>query len=124
MTRVVTDGPRSLTDGDGRAVLWGIATDDLNVNLVAWPAGDGVDSHTNGERDVLIVVVDGSAVVTVDGEDLAARAGECLMIAKGAERSIRAGADGVRYMTVHRRREGLDITRAGERPRGGIPRHP
>jgi len=105
------EGPFSLTAGDGRAVLWGVATEDLNVNLVAWPAGEGVDEHRNAERDVLVIVVAGSATVTVDGRAQAVGDGECLVIPKGATRVIRAGDGGVRYMTVHRRREGLDITR-------------
>ncbi len=110
---MATDGPRSLVDGDGRAVLWGMATEDLNVNLVAWPEGQGVDEHRNAERDVLVVVIAGEGVVTVDGEEHRVEGGQCLMVPKGTSRTIRAGEGGMRYMTVHRRREGLDITRAG-----------
>lgn len=99
----------STADTGGRAVLWGLATEDLNVNLVRWPAGEGVDAHTNGERDVLIVVLDGGGTVTVDGDDIEVSADQCLVIPRGTERVIRAGADGIRYLSAHRRRPPLTL---------------
>lgn len=101
----------SLADTGGRAVLWGLATDDLNVNLVQWPSGEGVDAHTNAERDVLIVVIAGSGTVTVDGEAVEVSAEQCLVIPRGAERVIRAGDDGIRYLSAHRRRPPLTLER-------------
>ncbi len=94
---------------DGRGVLLGFATDDLNVNLVQWGREEGVDAHVNGERDVVFIGVSGSALVTVDGEEIDLAADRCIIVPRGAERAIRSGPVGVRYLTVHRRREPLTL---------------
>lgn len=99
-----------LRSGQGRAVLWGLASDDLNVNLVAWPAGDGVGQHTNTEVDVLIVVIDGALSVDLDGQAQLVGAGQAIVVPKGATRALTASAGGVRYLSVHRRRPPLGLS--------------
>lgn len=89
--------------------VWGLASDDLNATLLEWPEGGGALEHVNQERDVLIFVAAGSATVTVDGEAQELRAGQAIIIEKGRRRSITAGAHGVRYLSVHRRRPPLQI---------------
>lgn len=93
----------------GTGPLWGAGSADLNATLLAWPAGHRMVEHTNTELDVLIVVLDGSGVATVDQRDHALSAGHALLIEKGSSRSIRAGAGGIRYLSVHRRREPLQV---------------
>lgn len=109
--------PIDLTAGDGTAVLWGLATDDLNVNLVAWGPDGGVDTHVNVTRDVLVVVVAGTVAVTVDASTAIVGAGECIVIPKGATRSIRATGGDARYLTVHRRNPPMSVGRSAERTR-------
>jgi hypothetical protein len=46
-----------------------VASADLNATLLAWRPGAGPEEHVNDERDVLVFVVDGSATVTIDGEE-------------------------------------------------------
>ena len=104
---------RSLGAADGRAVLWGLASTDLNVNLVQWPAGEGVDAHVNAERDVLLVILAGGGTVTVDDEDIAVTAEQCVLVPSGTTRVVCEGEDGIRYMTVHRRRPPLTLGHAG-----------
>ena len=58
---------------------------------------------------MIVVVLAGSATVTIDGEAHAVHAGDALIVAKGQRRSIVAGADGVRYLSVHGRRGPLQI---------------
>ena len=94
----------------GSGPLWGTETDDLNATLLAWPPGGGTDEHVNDERDVLVVVLAGSATVTLDGEPHGVGAGRALVVEKGRRRRIDAGPAGVRYLSVHRRRGGLQIT--------------
>ena len=98
-----------LTAPLGRGPLWGVETEDLNATLLAWRAGEGPAESTNAHRDVLVVVLDGSAIVTIDGVTHAAHAGEAVLLEKGRRRSIEAGPAGVRYLTVHLRREPLQI---------------
>ena len=89
--------------------MWGAASEDLNATILVWPAGEGPAEHVNESRDVLYVVVEGSAELTVDGETSELRAGEARIVDKGARRALVAGPDGVRYATAHLRRPGLEI---------------
>ena len=66
----------------------------------------------NPERDVLYVLLEGSATLTVDGEPRPLAPGEALIVEKGRRRALAAGPDGVRYATAHVRRGGLQIRRA------------
>ena len=91
--------------------VWGAASEDLNATLLEWPAGAGPAEHVNDERDVLYVVLAGSATLTVDDEARELGAGEAEIVAKGARRSLVAGPDGVRYLTAHIRRGGLELKR-------------
>lgn len=93
----------------GRGPLWGTDTDDLNATLLEWNAGDGSPEHVNDERDVLVLVLAGSAIVTIDGTPHPVQAGDVVIVVKGLSRRIAAGADGVRYLSVHRRRAPLQI---------------
>jgi len=91
--------------------VWGAASADLNATVLAWSAGEGPAEHVNEERDVLYVVVAGSVTLTVDGEPRGLAAGEATIVDKGARRGLVAGPDGVRYLTAHIRRGGLEIKR-------------
>jgi quercetin dioxygenase-like cupin family protein len=95
--------------------VWGATSEDLNATLLAWDAGGGPPAHVNGERDVLIFVADGSATVTVDGEERELGAGEASIVGKGRRRRITAGSGGVRYLSVHLRRPPLEIQPANAR---------
>ena len=92
--------------------VWGAASEDLNATLLEWPPGAGPPEHVNDTRDVLYVVVSGSATLTVDGEATELGVGEATIVEKGASRALVAGADGVRYVTAHIRRGGLEIRKS------------
>ena len=98
---------------NGTGPVWGMASDDLNATLLVWPAGHELEEHVNSERDVLLVVLGGDVVAVVDGHEHALVAGHAFLIEKGRSRSLRAGADGVRYLSVHIRRSGLQIEAMG-----------
>jgi len=72
--------------------LWGAASDDLNATLFSWKAGSSPPEHINEERDVLVVVLDGSAILRVDGKNRTIESVETLIIAKGEARKLTAGA--------------------------------
>lgn len=94
-----------------RGPIWGAESADLNATLLEWPAGEGPAEHVNEQLDVLYVVVAGSATLTVDGEPRELGAGEAAIVDKGARRALVAGRDGVRYLTAHVRRGGLQLKR-------------
>jgi mannose-6-phosphate isomerase-like protein (cupin superfamily) len=98
----------------GRGPVWTQESTDLNVNLLLFHAGEGVDEHINSEVDVLMVGVSGSGVVTIDGLPHSLPAGHCVLVPKGARRSTRAFSDRFAYLTCHRRRGGL-VPKLGKR---------
>ncbi len=102
---------------EGTGLLWATESEDLNATLLAWPPGAGPSEHTNRERDILLVVLAGSATVTVNGDAQPVEAGQAITVGKGSARRIAAGPEGVRYLSVHIRRGPLQITsNAGAAP--------
>jgi quercetin dioxygenase-like cupin family protein/iron-sulfur cluster repair protein YtfE (RIC family) len=100
---------------NGSGPVWGTESEELNATLLDWRAGEGPAEHVNDERDVLVVVLAGSAIVRTENQERELAAGEATIISKGRRRKITAGRHGVRYLSVHRRRPPLQIARAPER---------
>ncbi|MFF2202137.1 cupin domain-containing protein [Streptomyces sp. NPDC058145] len=101
-------------------VLWKLAEGgrQLDANVVRLAPGARVDTHTEPNLDVLVLVVSGNGVLGKGARDepepLAE--GALLWLPHGSTRSITAGASGLAYLTVHRRRPGMQI-----QSRGGAP---
>jgi quercetin dioxygenase-like cupin family protein len=100
-----------LTTLDGRGPAWGAASEELNATLLVWRVGEGQPEHVNEACDVAIVALAGAGALIVDGAEHDLRAGTLAIVPRGARRSVVAGADGLRCLTVHRRRGGLEIQR-------------
>jgi quercetin dioxygenase-like cupin family protein len=106
-----------------RGPQWSAESADLDVNLLAFGAGEGVAAHVNAEVDVLLLGVSGSGTVAVDGASHHLAAGTLLLIPRGARRAIRSGSEGLAYLSCHRRREPLRPGRAsGPAPAPRPPR--
>jgi mannose-6-phosphate isomerase-like protein (cupin superfamily) len=90
-----------------RQPVWAYQSADLNVNLLVWGADEGVVEHVNSEVDVLLVGIAGDGLVEVDGTAHPLRAGQAVIIPKGARRAIRSTHGRFAYLTCHRRRAGL-----------------
>ena len=88
----------------GVGPLWGMQSEELNATLLEWPPGGGVAEHVNDELEVIVLVLAGSASVIVDGAEHQLAAGALLLVPRGCARAVLAGRDGVRYLSVHRRR--------------------
>jgi len=95
---------------EGRGPAWGTASEELNATLLVWRAGEGQPEHVNASRDVAVVVLAGSGTISVDGTEHELAAGTLAIVPRGAVRSIVAGRDGLRCLTVHRRRGGLELS--------------
>jgi quercetin dioxygenase-like cupin family protein len=81
----------------------------LDANLIHLPPGHQVDTHTEPDLDVVLVVVAGDGTIgTPDGTQTLAE-GNIAWLPHGSTRSVTAGTDGLSYLTVHRRRPGLQI---------------
>jgi quercetin dioxygenase-like cupin family protein/hemerythrin superfamily protein len=98
-----------LTAGEDEGPLWGTASDDLNVTLLAWHPGSATPEHVNDERDVLVVCLAGSGTVQLCDTLHALAEGQMLIIEKGCPRRIEAGPRGLRYLSIHLRRPGMQI---------------
>jgi quercetin dioxygenase-like cupin family protein len=97
-------------DAEGDGVHWSLADPgDLNVNLVRLGPGRTMAEHTNYELDVVLVVLAGTGRLIVDDVDRHVAAAAVAQIPKGTTRAIHADADGIAYLTVHRRRDPLGI---------------
>jgi len=109
------DAVVDLLGGTGTGPLWGMASRDLNATLLAWPPGHELVAETNSELDVLLIVLEGGGVATVDEQEHVLVPGNALLVEKGSSSGIRAGADGLRYVSIHRRRGALQLTGTPER---------
>ena len=102
---------RMVPSGSG-GVVWSLTHGgDLDANLVRLGPGDGIGAHVNDDVDVLLVVRSGAGDLTIDGRIRAIGPDHVALIARGSERSIEAGADGIAYLSIHRRRSPLGIAR-------------
>lgn len=96
----------NLTSGQGNGPLWGTASEDLNATLLAWDPGETLPEQVNDQRDVLIVGIEGTGEVQIDGQQHAFGPGRSVLIEKGSKFRITAGSGGLRYLSVHLRRTG------------------
>lgn len=94
----------------GPGPIWGLSSDDFNATLLAWPAHEGVADQVNEERDVLLIVIDGSGSVRIDGVEHRLEASQAILVEKGRHFGIVAGDAGVRYLSIHVRRPPLQVT--------------
>ncbi|MGW2449201.1 hypothetical protein [Streptomyces sp. NPDC001675] len=120
--------PRVLCDAGALAadpplpsgVLWKLAEGgrQLDANVVRLAPGSRVDTHTEPNLDVLVLVVSGDGVLGKGARDEPEplTEGALLWLPHGSTRSITAGASGLACLTVHRRRPGMQI-----QSRGGAP---
>ncbi|MFR9803353.1 cupin domain-containing protein [Pseudonocardia sp. RS010] len=84
----------------------------LDANVLNLDAGQVIETHTEPDLDVLVVVAAGSGTVEAPGERLALTAGTVLWLPRGSTRRLVAGPEGLGYLTVHGRRPGLQIRSA------------
>ena len=91
----------------GAGVIASLVGADLNVNLVRLLPSESLEAHINTEVDVLLVGIAGAGAVELDGGDESLDAGSAIYVPKNMRRAIRAGSQGVTYLTCHRRRGGL-----------------
>jgi quercetin dioxygenase-like cupin family protein len=101
--------PVDLATQAGSGPLWGMASEDLNATLLSWSEGEGVAEQVNAERDILVVVLSGAGTLRAGGADHELGPQRAVLIPKGERWSITAHAGGLRYLSIHRRREGLQI---------------
>ncbi len=100
---------RTAGEDTGQGALGGMETQCLDRTLTAWPKGGGVADHTNCERDVLMIVMVGRALIEVDGRGQELAPGHLLLILKDTTRRIEALYDRLVYLNVHKRRKPMTL---------------
>lgn len=96
--------------------LWRLAEPgrQLDSNVVRLPPGERVDTHAEPDLDVLLLVLSGGGTLTTGEGPVELRPGTLLWLPRTSSRSIDAGEDGLCYLTVHRRRPGMQIRNFGQ----------
>lgn len=77
----------------------------LDANLIALPAGGTIEEHVGADLDVLLHVVAGSGTLRSVAEDIPLEPGALVYLPRGSRREIAAGAGGLRYLSVHTRKQ-------------------
>lgn len=122
MTTPSDEIPRVLCDtaeliagaGDDAGALWRLAEPgrQLDSNVVRLRPGERVDTHAEPDLDVMLLVLSGGGTLTTDEGDQDLTPGTLLWLPRTSRRSLAADApDGLCYLTVHRRRAGMQIRR-------------
>lgn len=113
--------PRALADttalagaADAAGVIWKLRMRerDLDSNIIALGPCAVIDAHAGPDVDVLIHVLAGSGQLSTELGDVPLRTGSLAWLPRRSRRQFTAGPDGLRYLTVHKRRQALTITTA------------
>jgi quercetin dioxygenase-like cupin family protein len=101
------------TDPASSGALWRLAEPgrQLDANLVRIPPRGHIEAHAEPDLDILLLVVAGDGTLGSAEQPQPLEPGSLVWLPHGSVRSLTAGAGGMTYVTVHRRRPGLQITR-------------
>jgi uncharacterized protein (DUF2249 family) len=104
----------STSAADATGVIWKLQMRerDLDSNIIGLSPGATIDAHAGPDVDVLIHVLAGSGRLTTELDTLTLRAGSLTWLPRRSRRQFTAGPDGLRYLTVHQRRQALTLTTA------------
>ncbi|MEU4418271.1 DUF2249 domain-containing protein [Nocardia salmonicida] len=120
LPRVLTDTtvlPSGQLDATGAVWTLPMCRRDLDSNIIRLVARGRIDAHTGPDLDVLIHVLDGTGTLTTEMGEIELAPGGLVWLPRRSRRAFTAGPDGLRYLTVHQRRQGfvLDPVSASER---------
>ncbi len=96
-------------EADATGAVWKLQMRerDLDSNIVALPPEAVIGAHTGPDLDVLIHVLAGSGCLTTERGEVDLREGAVVWLPRRSRRQFTAGPQGLRYFTVHQRRESL-----------------
>lgn len=98
---------------------WSITTAqrDLDTNIIVLAPDATITTHAGPDVDVLVHILNGTGVLITELTDTAITSGMLLFLPRRSMRGFTAGPDGLRYLTVHRKRESLVLnTSTGHHP--------
>ncbi|MFJ5998838.1 cupin domain-containing protein [Streptomyces sp. NPDC092370] len=99
------------SDPASSGALWRLAETgrQLDANLIRVPPRTSIDAHAEPDLDVLLLVVAGDGTLGSAAGPSPLEPGSLVWLPHGSVRSMAAGESGLSYVTVHRRRPGLQI---------------
>lgn len=94
---------------DATGALWKLQARerDLDSNIIALEPHGQIKSHIGPDLDVLIHVIAGHGQLTTERGILDLEAGALVWLPRHSQRQFLAGREGLRYLTVHQRRQSL-----------------
>lgn len=108
--------PADTAEADVSGAVWKLQARerDLDSNIIALPPGGSIDAHVGPDLDVLIHVLAGSGQLVTELDTINLTPGALLWMPRRSRRQFTAGDHGLRYLTVHQRRQALvlDTSRA------------
>jgi uncharacterized protein (DUF2249 family)/quercetin dioxygenase-like cupin family protein len=122
LPRTLVDTGSLVADHDPGAsgALWKLDARerDLDSNVVAIPPHGSIEAHAGPDLDVLVHVLAGSGTLSTELDtSVPLEPGVLLWLPRRSRRAFHAGETGLRYLTVHRRRQALVLDPAA-RPGG------
>ncbi|MBF6518451.1 DUF2249 domain-containing protein [Nocardia cyriacigeorgica] len=118
-----TSPPRILTDTtmfepghpDTTGAIWTLPVRrrDLDANIIRIAPHGRIEAHNGPDLDVLIHVLDGAGTLSTELGELELAAGALVWLPRRSRRAFTAGAHGLRYLTVHQRRQALVLDPIG-----------
>lgn len=119
LPRILVDTTNVATDagvGNATGAMWklDVRERDLDSNIIALPPRGSIDAHSGPDLDVLIHVLAGSGKLVTELSTIDLAPGALLWMPRRSRREFIAGDEGLRYLTVHQRRQALllDTSRA------------
>ena len=111
-------GPHSDASKFGRRVSQALGVTAFAASQIELPPGDSTVSHHHADDQVeeVYVILDGAGWVVVNGDECAVAAEEWIAVDMDAERYVRAGERGMRFIAVGAPRCLHDISAPARRP--------
>lgn len=82
---------------------------DLDSNIIQLQPEGTIDAHAGPDLDVLLVILDGSGELGTELDTVPLRPGSLVWLPRRSQRRFTAGHDGLRYITVHQRRQAAGL---------------
>lgn len=109
LPRILCDITTAVGDPGMTGAVWKLQMRqrDLDSNIIRLEPGTGIGAHAGADLDVLLLVLDGTGQITTELGPLELHAGALVWLPRRSRRQFTAGPDGLRYLTVHQRRQSL-----------------
>lgn len=102
-------------EADPAGVVWKLEMKNRELDAEVTALADGQDTgmHTGPELDSLVHVLSGGGSLTTELSTVELRPGDLLWMPRRSKRQFVAGPGGLRYLTVHQKRQFLNLMSAG-----------